>query len=179
MNYEKDKSGGLYSIGYGNRKIETFVSLLKLYQINLLIDIRSSPFSRFNPSYRKEKLKSILLENKIEYQFLGDTLGGKPSDANMFVNGVLNHELIWNTQTFQSAVETVINLASTEHRVVIMCCELNPDQCHRKTLVGEYVNRIGKNIYHIDKVGLIQNEFHKRIVRNEKNDHIIDSNLDT
>ncbi|GAB7389377.1 hypothetical protein BSNK01_32150 [Bacillaceae bacterium] len=41
----------IYTIGYGHRNISEFISLLKNYGIQYLIDVRSKPSSRFNPDF--------------------------------------------------------------------------------------------------------------------------------
>ena len=71
----------IYSIGQGNRSIETFFNLLKQYEIDYLIDVRSNPFSRFNPDFSKGKLERVCQSYAVTYVFMGDSLGGKPSDV--------------------------------------------------------------------------------------------------
>ena len=58
----------LYTIGYGNRKIEDFIMLLKKYEIKLLVDIRSMPYSRFRPSFNKNVLEQYLVNENIDYR---------------------------------------------------------------------------------------------------------------
>lgn len=46
----------VYTIGYGNRNIQTFIQLLQKYEIQILIDVRTNPFSRFNPIARTDEV---------------------------------------------------------------------------------------------------------------------------
>ena len=46
----------IYSIGYGNRSLENFLLILKRFNIDFLIDVRSSPFSKFKIEYNKNEL---------------------------------------------------------------------------------------------------------------------------
>ena len=60
----------LYTIGHGNRKPEDFLAMLKDFGIEYLIDVRSQPYSKFNPQFNQNDLKFFL-----EF-FLGDIFLG-------------------------------------------------------------------------------------------------------
>ncbi|MBS1614418.1 MAG: DUF488 domain-containing protein [Bacteroidetes bacterium] len=90
----------IYSIGYGNRKIEDFILLLKRYGINTLLDIRSKPLSRFQPACNKEKPQEHLRNEDIVYLFMGGELGAKPKDPKYYVNGVVSYQAIKDTGRF-------------------------------------------------------------------------------
>ena len=47
----------LYSIGHSNHSIEKFISLLDENGIEQLVDVRTSPYSRYNPQFNKENLQ--------------------------------------------------------------------------------------------------------------------------
>ena len=51
-------SDTVFSIGHGNRDEKLFFELLKKYQISYLIDVRTSPFSKFNPQFNRDHLKA-------------------------------------------------------------------------------------------------------------------------
>ncbi|MGB0950301.1 MAG: DUF488 family protein, partial [Marinirhabdus sp.] len=74
----------IYSIGHGNKKIQYFVSELKAFGIDHLLDIRSKPYSKWNPQYNKAQLEIELNNNDIKYVFVGDTLGGLPDDKSCY-----------------------------------------------------------------------------------------------
>ncbi|QNU25062.1 DUF488 family protein [Geobacillus zalihae] len=44
----------IYTIGYGNRNITDFISILTKYNIQYLVDVRTNPMSSYDPSYKKE-----------------------------------------------------------------------------------------------------------------------------
>lgn len=69
----------IYTIGYGNRSIEEFIDLLQKYHIQYLADIRSRPYSKFNPDFSQAALEKRLKLHTITYIFMGDTLGGRPA----------------------------------------------------------------------------------------------------
>ena len=74
----------IYTIGHGNRKSEDFLTLLKHYEIQYLIDVRSQPYSKFNPQYNQNELKFFLERNNIKYIFMGDSIGGRPDDKSCY-----------------------------------------------------------------------------------------------
>ena len=61
----------LYTIGHSNHDLEHFFELLKMHAITAIGDVRSSPYSKFNPQYNREPLQKALKENRIAYVFLG------------------------------------------------------------------------------------------------------------
>src|SRR5680860_479464 len=74
----------IYSIGHGTKKIEDFIDELKSYSILYLLDIRSRPFSKWNPQFNQPALEVELERHGITYVFVGDTLGGLPDDRSCY-----------------------------------------------------------------------------------------------
>ena len=50
----------IYTIGYGNRALEDFLTILEAHQIRYLIDVRSVPYSRFKPEFSKTSLENAV-----------------------------------------------------------------------------------------------------------------------
>jgi len=150
-------SAQIFTIGYGNRSIQTFIHLLKKYEVEILIDIRTSPFSRFNPDYRIQKLEVHLVNNEIRYLFLGKELGGKPTDLSCYNDGSVDYEKIKIKQFFRDGIDEVQTLSTAGFRVALMCAEQSPLDCHRKWLVGDHLESKGFDVTHIDRNGEILN----------------------
>ncbi len=144
----------IFTIGYGNRSINMFTNLLSEYGITSLIDVRSNPCSRFNPHYNKKHLQEILQSIEIEYLYMGDSLGGKPKDSKLYINGKLNYEIVNTLPIYKEALQKLIEL-SDDKNICLMCCELNPNDCHRKNLIGETLSSNNILINHINERGLI------------------------
>ena len=70
-------SGRIYTIGHSNHEIEIFLNLLRATNIDMVVDVRSAPFSKMYPHFNRETLESSLKENGIGYLFLGDLIGGR------------------------------------------------------------------------------------------------------
>ena len=74
------KMNPIYTIGYGSRSINQFIRVLKEHAIAYLIDVRSTPYSRYKPEFSKQELGRRLQKHGIRYLFMGDVLGGQPDD---------------------------------------------------------------------------------------------------
>lgn len=151
-------SSEIYTIGYGNRSIQTFVQLLQKYEIQILIDVRTNPFSRFNSDFRSKKLELHLINNNIRYLFLGYELGGKPSDLDCYTNDEVDYQKIQSKTFFTDGINEVINISKEGLKIALMCSEQSPLHCHRKLLIGDYLQAKNFDIRHIDKDGTILNE---------------------
>src|SRR5438105_5879002 len=95
----------IYSIGYGNRDIKEFVELLKKFNIEYLVDIRSKPFSQYHPEYNKGLIERTLSENNIKYAFLGVELGGRPEDETCYTDGKVDYNLIEQKKFYLNGIE--------------------------------------------------------------------------
>ena len=64
------------TIGHSTHDSEAFVALLQRYGVTDVADVRSSPYSRFNPQFNREALANRLAACGIEYAFLGRNWAG-------------------------------------------------------------------------------------------------------
>ena len=58
----------IYTIGYSGFVIDDFIKILKKYEISVVIDVRSNPYSQYHLEYNKENLKKKLKQNRIYYR---------------------------------------------------------------------------------------------------------------
>ena len=142
------------TIGYGNRTIEDFVDLLNQSESEYLIDVRSRPYSKFQPAFSKETLKTILTNNQFNYLFMGDELGGTPDDKSCyFENGKVNYEMCRQRLEYQKAIERLLIAEQKSYNLMLMCSELSPQSCHRCKLISEDLEKNGIDVVHVDKDG--------------------------
>jgi len=151
-------SSQIYTIGYGNRSILAFIQLLKKYQIDILIDVRSVPQSRYIPDYNSKRLELHLGNHNLRYVFLGKELGGRPSDPSCYTDGIVDYEKVMSKLFFLKGITEVKSLHEDGLTVAVMCAEQSPLHCHRKLLIGDYLQGKGYQVIHIDKDGSILNE---------------------
>lgn len=143
----------IYTIGYGSRTIDELVATLQHYQIVYLVDVRTAPYSRFKPEYSKEQLAASLQAQGIRYLFLGDQLGGRPSDPECYSDGKVDYEKVKLQPFYQAGLERVQQAFRQQVRVVLMCSEGKPTQCHRSKLIGASLISLDIPVVHIDEQG--------------------------
>lgn len=157
----------VYSIGHGTRKAEDFLELLRKYSINYLVDVRSIPYSRFNPQYRQQALRAFLEENDVKYVFMGDNLGGRPKDPACYnKQGLINYPKIITQDFFISGIERLKKAYEKNIPLAIMCSESKPHECHRSRLIGEALSLINITIMHIDEKGELKE--HSSVIKQVK-----------
>ncbi|BBM69632.1 DUF488 domain-containing protein [Rhodothermus marinus] len=131
----------LFTVGYGTSSIEEFINVLKQYEIKCIVDIRSNPYSKFNPDFSIGTLKNHLEKNGIAYEYMGDTLGGKPTDESCLENDKPIFSVIKEKDFFKEGIRKLLSLWRyyQPQRIALMCACQYPDKCHRSKLVGQYI----------------------------------------
>lgn len=126
----------LYTVGHSNHSAEEFLQLLALHNIELLADVRSQPFSRYNPQFNRESLSASLKQAGLAYAFLGESLGGRPDQADLYDPGQErpNYERQRQTPLYRQGIARLIEIAASR-RTAIMCSEGDPEHCHRTLLI--------------------------------------------
>lgn len=141
----------IYTIGYGAREIEAFLSVLQANQIQYLVDLRSSPYSSYKPEFSKKSLQNFLEANGIRYLFMGDALGGQPDDATCYTDGKVDYEKVAQRPFYRAGIERLHEASRQGWRVALMCSEGKPENCHRSKLVGRTLTAERIEVLHIDE----------------------------
>lgn len=149
----------IYTIGYGNRSIDDFVKLLQNYDIKFLVDIRSQPYSRFNPDFSKDALEKRIKSNLLRYIFMGDTLGGRPKDSSCYVDNKVDYARVREKPFFQRGITYLHTAWEKQLRIALMCSEAKPQECHRAKLIGNILTEQNIDVAHIDEIGSIKTQF--------------------
>src|SRR5436190_16035592 len=92
----------VFTIGHSTHTAEAFLALLRQHNIEAVGDVRSAPFSRFNPQFNREILERCLKENGIRYAFLGRELGARTDDRSCYEDGRVHYARLARTPLFQS-----------------------------------------------------------------------------
>jgi uncharacterized protein (DUF488 family) len=140
----------LFSIGHSNVPTERLIALLRQHGIATLCDVRSAPYSRYNPQFNREDLAESLRAAQIAYRFMGDTLGGKPADSTLRTDdGALpDYDKIAASPPFQRGLEQLIALGA-RGPTAFMCSEADYHICHRHRLIAPALIGRGIDIWHI------------------------------
>lgn len=144
----------IFTIGHSTHTYEHLLSLLRSGGITAIADVRTSPYSRHCPQFNKEQLRDELRKNDIAYSFLGKELGGRPKGSQYYCKGVADYEQMSKAPDFQRGIQRVLE-GARKFRLVLMCSEHDPLDCHRYLLVGRALAARGVSVKHIHADGRI------------------------
>jgi uncharacterized protein (DUF488 family) len=148
----------VFTIGHSSHPTELFIGMLKRHGIQLLVDTRSYPKSRFAPQYDSDGLRRSLEQNRIEYLFLGKELGGRPEGASYYdADGRVLYGRVAESRWFAKGLERLLQ-EMTRLRVAILCSEEDPSVCHRRLLIARVLHQRGIAVMHIRGTGELQSE---------------------
>ena len=148
----------LYTIGHGNRSIETFLALLERYAIDFLVDVRSQPYSRYNPHFSKDVLETSIVQRGLRYVFMGDSLGGRPSDQSCYADGKVDYALVQKKIWYQQGIARLHTAWEKQLHVALLCSEVKPQDCHRSKLIGNTLLEQDIAVAHIDEDGELKEQ---------------------
>jgi uncharacterized protein (DUF488 family) len=148
----------IFTIGHSNHPPDTLLALLEQHQITLIVDVRSSPYSRYATEFNREAIRSHLRSRGIEYWFLGDLLGGHPDDQQFYDDeGHVRYDRLAQSPPFQRGIERVL-AAIQNRRAALMCGEEDPTDCHRRRLIGRVLAQRAVSVVHLRGDGRAQTE---------------------
>ncbi len=145
----------VYTIGHSNHAIEQFLALLRAHGVTAIADVRSHPYSRFNPQYNREPLQADLQRAGLAYAFLGRALGARPQDPSCYVAGTVRYDRLARTPLFQEGLARVAE-GCRDQRLALMCAEKDPLVCHRAILVCRHLALQGITAQHILEDGRLE-----------------------
>jgi uncharacterized protein (DUF488 family) len=151
----------IYTIGHSNVPASRIVELLQGHGVEMVVDVRSAPYSRWNPQFNRKALEETLREAGIGYAFAGEYLGGRPQDPSCYRGGTIPKEkadypklidpqAVMSKSFFQVGIRRLLEYAS-QRRTAILCSEKDPEHCHRTWLIGRYLEEeLGVEVVHIE-----------------------------
>jgi uncharacterized protein (DUF488 family) len=146
------------TIGHSNHTVGHFLSLLKALAIQVAVDARSQPYSKYATRFDHEALKLALQDAGIRYLYLGRELGGRPEGDEFYDgDGHVLYDRVAASSLFQEGLSR-LERGIREYKVALLCAEENPAACHRRLLVGRVLFDRGIQVEHIRGDGRIQSE---------------------
>jgi uncharacterized protein (DUF488 family) len=140
----------LYTIGHSTHPIELFISILKNMGINVIFDVRSTPYSKFAEQYNKDRLKTTLEKYNITYVPMGEQLGARYSDRSLlFTDGKVDFNKVEKTEKFKDGIMRINDDIKKGFTIALMCSEKNPLECHRFSMISHYLYNEGYEIIHL------------------------------
>ncbi|MCI6190044.1 MAG: DUF488 domain-containing protein [Clostridium sp.] len=152
--------GNLFTIGHSQHTVNYFVALLKKYNINYVLDVRSTPYSKYAEQFNRENISSFLNKVNINYSFMGKYFGARPLEKSLYAaEGYLDFEKVAQSERFNKAMENVILGLEGGNKIALMCTEKDPIDCHRAIMVSRAFNKKkGIEVEHILPNGDIQTQ---------------------
>jgi uncharacterized protein (DUF488 family) len=126
----------LWTVGTSTRSMKEFLHVLRAYQIEVIVDVRRFPTSRYS-HFTRDRLKECLEQHGIEYYHVGRLGGYRKGGYTQYMKST----------EFEHGVACVEELAASK-RVALMCAELLFSHCHRRFIADALTQR-GHTVIHI------------------------------
>ena len=148
----------IFTIGHSNHDPAHFRRLLSEHEIEVLVDVRSWPHSRYVEWADATVLPGLVAEEGVRYLFLGKELGGRPEADDFYDDdGHVLYGRVAEQDWFMQAIQR-LEKGAEDFRVAIMCSEEDPAHCHRRLLVAKVLLERGVTVAHIRKSGQVEIE---------------------
>jgi len=158
----------IFTIGHSTDSLDCFIEHLLPNQINTIVDVRSVPYSRFVSQFNKEQLATFLKKNNINYVPMGENLGARYEDQELlFEDGKVDFSKVIATKRFKEGITRIETGIKKGFRIALMCSEKNPIECHRFSLISNYLHKRDYIVNHI--VG--ENVFNHKLLENKLLDY--------
>lgn len=146
----------IYTVGHSTHTMDHLLKLLQMHHIEVLVDVRSSPYSRHASQFNRELLHKSSKDAGMQYLYLGDLLGGYPKDPQFYDEaGYVMYDRLAASAPFLEGIARLEN-GLQQYKVVVVCSEENPHQCHRSLLIGRVLIQRGVAVAHIRGDGTLE-----------------------
>jgi uncharacterized protein (DUF488 family) len=138
--------------------MDVWLGLLRQHKVEVVVDTRSSPYSKYVPQFDRELIERSLEQEGIRYLFLGAELGGRPADPAYYdANGHVIYGRLSEDARFREGIAR-LETGMKRFRVALVCGEENPAHCHRRLLVGRVLAERGSTMLHIRGDGRVETD---------------------
>lgn len=121
----------IYTIGYHGLTLQQLISKLDDHAITLLVDVRTTPYSRYSADFNRPHLQRVLGKR---YVWKGWCLGGKSG---------------FRQAAYDDCLKWLVSVGKDQN-VCVMCMEEDPAKCHRDMWIANDLKRLfGLDVKHI------------------------------
>lgn len=150
-------TGQVLTIGHGGQTWSSVHDRLRSANVEFLIDVRSVPYSKFQPDFTRERLQH-LARGSVRYVFMGDLLGGRPDDLECYTDGHVDYVKTRAKDFFKRGIARLLDAYSQDLTVCLLCSEAQPSQCHRTKLIGVALAAHGVQLAHLLPTGVLRSQ---------------------
>ncbi|MDU4884950.1 DUF488 family protein [uncultured Clostridium sp.] len=140
----------IYTIGHSNYTVEKLIDMLKYYNINCVVDIRGTPYSKYNVQFDKETIRYTLNKAGFIYIYMAKELAAKRINKQSYNDeGYSDFEKVINEKEFLEGIERLKNGCNKGYNIALLGAMQEPIRCHRSILVGKALRKAGFDVKHI------------------------------
>jgi len=130
------------TIGHSGLELPRFIDRLQRRGIDLVVDVRSYPYSTFAEWFNRDRIENSLRRQGIEYVFMGSQLGALTEDGRFdYIRREKDH-------AYQTGISRLLEYAQRYH-VALMSSEGDYRLSHRHHLIAQTLLRLSVNVVHI------------------------------
>lgn len=157
----------IFTIGHSNYKVEKLIDMLRYYNINCVVDIRGTPYSKYNVQYNKEIIKNTLIKEGFVYIYMAKEFAAKRQNKESYnKEGYSDFERVIYEESFKNGIKRLKVGCEKGYRIALLGAMQDPIRCHRSILVGRQLVKSGFIVKHIldDYSTALQNDIEKSIL---------------
>lgn len=122
----------IYTIGHSNKSVAVFVEMLQRYGIETLVDVRTTPYSKYNSQFNREDFRKELNTVGIRYDWRGKNMGGLGDNVDE-----------------EATIDEYVYRANNDEVIALCCSEGKPEDCHRFYDLAPKFRDKGLEVQHI------------------------------
>ncbi|MBT2156594.1 DUF488 domain-containing protein [Clostridioides difficile] len=139
----------IFAIGHSNYPYDKLINMIKKYDINCVVDIRETPYSKYNIQYNKEAFNESLRNSGFLYIYMGKEFGAKRTNKDVYTQeGYADFEKVAK-KIFFKRNRKIKKGCQMGYRIVLLGAMQEPIRCHRSILVGKVLNKEGFDVKYI------------------------------
>lgn len=146
----------IYTIGHSNYELQTLVEMIKKYDIDTIVDLRGTPYSKYNVQYNLDVIKENLKRFDILYIYMGKEFGAQRERREYYINeGYADFKKVVKDKRFIQGIERLKDGIDKGFKICLLGAKQNPIECHRFALVALELEKYDfkvKNIIHSGEI---------------------------
>lgn len=149
----------IFAIGHSNYPYDKLIEMIKKYGIDCVVDIRETPYSKYNTQYNREVLRENLKSSGFTYVYMGHEFGAKRQTKESYNDeGYADFEKVIKEELFLKGIERITKGLQMGYKIVLLGAMQEPIRCHRSIMLGKYLNEKGFDVKYIMHEGNIVNQ---------------------
>lgn len=127
----------IYTIGHSNYTLERLIDMLNHYKIDVVVDIRGTPYSKYNTQFDKEIIKYSLTKAGFIYIYMAKELAAKRMNKVSYNHeGFCDFEKAVHEDDFINGIKRLKSGCEKGYNIALLGAMQDPIRCHRSILVG-------------------------------------------